>query len=482
LAHELLTHGGLIAGVLLTAAALVLRLATLNRHIRGRLFASAVAFAVYATAAALVAYGPLTAALRQPIGAFAPMLLVLGLINAGVAVALNPWKSDRVSERFPNIVQDALAIALFAFVAILMLQERILATTAVSVVVVGLALQDTLGNLFAGLAIQIEKPFRVGHWVHIAGRDGMITEITWRATKIHTKTGNFVVIPNSALAKDTIINYSEPHRATCLEIDVGASYDATPSDVKTTILDALGRDPILTHDRPPQVLVVDFAPSAVTYRIRVWTDDFALYEMVTDRVRSLVYYAFRRRGITIPYPVQVQIAQEAGAAVRRLDDSAVRAALDAVDIFKSLGSDQRVGLVAAARPVVYSADEIIVRQGDPGSSMFVVVEGEARVTLDGEGLEVARFAGSGFFGEMSLLTGEPRTATVTAVTDCTLLEITAEAFRRFVLANPSALEDVTQATAARAVELVQVRVSSSPPRAPEAPASFLGRVRKFLRL
>jgi hypothetical protein len=228
--------------------------------------------------------------------------------------------------------------------------------------------------------------------------------------------------------------------------------------------------------------VVDFAPSAVTYRIRVWTDDFALYEIVTDRVRSLVYYAFRRRGITIPYPVQVQIAQEAGGAVRRLDDSEVRAALDAVDVFKSLGSDQRVGLVAAARPVVYSADEIIVRQGDPGSSMFVVVEGEARVTLDGDGLEVARFAGSGFFGEMSLLTGERRTATVTAVTDCTLLEITGEAFRRFVLANPSALEDVTQATAARAVELVQVRVSSSPPRAPEAPASFLGRVRKFLRL
>ena len=92
----------------------------------------------------------------------------------------------------------------------MILQERIFATTAVGAVVIGFALQDTLGNLFAGLAIQIEKPFRVGHWVRVADTDGQVSEITWRATKVRTKAGNFVIVPNSTLSNDTIINYSEP--------------------------------------------------------------------------------------------------------------------------------------------------------------------------------------------------------------------------------------------------------------------------------
>ena len=109
--------------------------------------------------------------------------------------------------------------------ATLILRDRVMATTAVGAVVVGLALQDTLGNLFAGLAIQIGKPFRVGDWVTIGGQDGMVSEMTWRATKIRTKAGNFVVVPNSVLARDTITNYCLPTRSMRFEVEVGASYD-----------------------------------------------------------------------------------------------------------------------------------------------------------------------------------------------------------------------------------------------------------------
>ena len=146
-------------------------------------------------------------------------------------------------------MQDALVIALFAVTATLYLQERILAATAVGAVIFGLALQDTLGNLFAGLAIQIEKPFRVGHWVTIGGKDGLVSEVTWRATKIRTKAGNFVIVPNSTLARDTITNYSEPTLDTRIEIEVGASYDTPPNDVKAAIHDALRDEPIILRDR-----------------------------------------------------------------------------------------------------------------------------------------------------------------------------------------------------------------------------------------
>ena len=97
---------------------------------------------------------------------------------------------------------------------------------------------DTLGNLFSGLAIQIDKPFRVGHWVTIAGLEGLVTEVTWRATKIRTKAGNFVVVPNSVVAKETITNYSQPTQETRLEVEVGASYDTPPNEVKAAITPA----------------------------------------------------------------------------------------------------------------------------------------------------------------------------------------------------------------------------------------------------
>ena len=116
------------------------------------------------------------------------------------------WSSSSRSTRGARIAcpidsrpscRTRIVIALFAIVATLFMQEKVLATTAVGAVVIGFALQDTLGNLFSGLAIQIEKPFRVGHWVTIAGTDGLVSEVTWRATKIRTKAGNFVVVPNS---------------------------------------------------------------------------------------------------------------------------------------------------------------------------------------------------------------------------------------------------------------------------------------------
>jgi CRP-like cAMP-binding protein len=140
-----------------------------------------------------------------------------------------------------------------------------------------------------------------------------------------------------------------------------------------------------------------------------------------------------------------------------------------------------VALAEAARPLGYGAEEVIVQQGEAGCSMFIVVAGEAMVTLEPSHQEVARLRPGGFFGEMSLLTGEARTATVTAVTDCDLVEITADAFRQFVLQNPAALEQVGAAVAGRSARLADLRLASGTPvSGPEAPSTFLASVRRFL--
>ena len=471
----------MILALALLLATLVLRGASSSRRVHGKLLTSCLLFATSAAAAALVRYAPLTPPVVDQIRTVNPLLITFGVINVLVVLAINPWRENRVPEQFPTIVQDAIVIGVFALAAILFMQEKILATTAVGAVVLGFALQDTLGNLFAGLAIQIEKPFRVGHWVAIAGTEGAVTEVTWRATKIRTKAGNFLIVPNSVVAKETVTNFSEPTQDTRLEVEVGASYETPPNHVKAVIRDALFDEPLIVHDREPEVLIVDFAASAITYRVRVWTRDFGADMIVRDRLRTLIYYAFRRRRIDIPYPIQVQMADVPGTP----DDSTAvtPGTLDVVSIFAPLSVDQRGRLLDGTRVLVYAAGEVIVREGAHGNSMFMVIRGEAVVTLSNTSGQVARLHDGDFFGEMSLLTGEPRTATVTAATDCRLLEIGVEAFRRVALADPAIVEQVSAAVGTRRAEMDQHRAARTTSAvSAELPHTFLARVRDFLRL
>jgi small-conductance mechanosensitive channel/CRP-like cAMP-binding protein len=475
----------MIVGSALVVIAFVLRSSSRNRHVRGRLVGSAFLFAVYAVISAALFYGDslsLSPGLRRQLGQLLPLLLAFGAINSAVALALNPWRVDRLPDRFPTIVQDSIGIALFALAATLILQDRIFATTAVGAVVVGLALQETLGNLFAGLAVQIEKPFRVGQWVRVAGMDGLVREVTWRATKIRTKSGMLVIVPNSVLARDTITNYSEPTDELRIELEIGASYDTPPNDVKAAILSAIRDQPNILSEPAPEVLLTDFGASSIMYRIRVWTRDFALDEIIRDRIRSAVYYAFRRAGIVIPYPIQVQLYKE-DVTPARVNPATNEEVLRAVSMFSTLSDGQCAELAAVSTRRIYAAREVIVRQSEPGGSMFVVARGEVSVSLEPGRSELARLGPGDFFGEMSLLTGDPRTATVTAVRDAELLEIRTEAFRRFVLGNPAIVEQVGAAVAARAAQLAEHRAAGSPAAAAaETPQRFLARVRRFLQV
>ena len=467
---------------MLLVAALALRAATVNRYVRGRLVLSAALFAAYALSAASLVYLPLSPVLQSFLRTAEPLVVALGLVNLVVVGLLNPWRVDRVPDRFPHIFQDTIVIVLFALAATLVLQEKILATTAVGAVVIGFALQETLGNLFAGLAIQIEKPFRVGHWVTIGGKDGVVVEITWRATKIRTKAGNLVIVPNSALARDTITNYTEPTPQTRFELEVGVDYAVAPNDVRDVILDAIRDEPLIDRSKPVEVLVVGFADSAITYRIRVWTTDFAADDVLRDRLWRATYYAFRRRDITIPFPVRVNLDAQT-ARVVETERAAAEALFRHVPIFGELNGAERAELAAVSRLTPYGRGETVVRQGDEGASMFVLARGEAVVRLEPGATEVARFTEPGaFFGEMSLLTGEPRSASVVAVTDCDLFEIDVEPFRRLVLGDPTLVERVGRAVATRRSELERHAANAAAAAAPESQVSFIARVRRFLRL
>jgi small-conductance mechanosensitive channel/CRP-like cAMP-binding protein len=471
----------MIPSLVLFIAVLILSAASPNRHIRHRLLVSGFAFATYAALAAAVRYHVLTPNMQELVVTLQPLLLVFATINGLVALIINPWRVNRLPDRFPTIVQDAIVIGLFALGATMILQEKVFAATAVGAVVIGFALQDTLGNLFAGLAIQIEKPFRVGQWVRIADTDGLVSEITWRAVKVRTKSGNFVVVPNSKLSGDIIINYSEPTPETRIEVEVGVSYDSAPNFVKRVIVEALRDERDLLAIRAPEVLMDKFDNFAINYRIRVWTTQFDADERIRDRIRVAIYYAFRRHRIDIPYPIQVQIEKPdvAPAARDYADDEAT---LRKVAVFGSLSNDENAQLARATTRGLFGSGELIVKQGDAGSSMFVVISGEAVVLLEPQNQEIARIGPGGFFGEMSLLTGAPRNATVRTAVDSELLEITGAAFRQFVLANPAVVEQIGVAVANRRAELEERRASGAAAAHIEPPHTLIDRIRRYLHV
>jgi len=474
---------GVVVNLALLILTLIVRAVTVNRLVVRKLLLTAVVTSAALVGSVLLAAGVLPADWLAQAASFNNLLLALGAINFAVITIINPLREDRVPARFPNIVQDAIVVGLFVAVATAVLQEKFLTTSAVGAVVVGFALQDTLGNAFAGLAIQTEKPYRAGQWIRVGGHEGRVDEITWRATRLRTKDGTYVIVPNNVMSKEAIVNISEPVLATRLVIDVGGPYSVPPNEVKAAILAAIRNVPQVLATPAPEALLFDFGHSAITYRARFWLEDWTKDEPTRSDVRTAIWYEFQRRNIDIPLPSLVHYPTDTVPTVSPVQAAGVIRALAGVEVFHELMDDDRAALAAMSRVLLFGTGDIVVRQGDAGSSMFVVASGHVDIVLEPEGRLVSTTGAGGFFGEMSMLTGDARSATVRAGEDCALVEVTADAFRRFVLEKPDVLHDIAGAVATRRAEIDRQRSQAAQSPAPgENALSLLSRVRRFLRI
>ncbi len=180
----------------------------------------------------------------------------------------------------------------------------LIATSAVTSLVLGLALQPILSNFFAGLVITLEKPFRLNDWIKVGDQEGRVVAITWRTTHLRTRDNDNLVIPNGKLADERVINYYFPHPVHLERIKVSASYDEPPYRVRQVLLDcAAGVSGAL--DKPaPEVYVLSFDASAILYELRVWIEDMAQAPRIASDLRARVWEEFQKESIVIPYPIQ----------------------------------------------------------------------------------------------------------------------------------------------------------------------------------
>jgi CRP-like cAMP-binding protein len=241
--------------------------------------------------------------------------------------------------------------------------------------------------------------------------------------------------------------------------------------------------PMALAEPPPDSVIADFGASAVIYRVRFWVNDYSKDAVARDQVRSAIYYALKRHGYEIPFPIQteIQVQEAPERASERIDR--LSGILAPVALFAPLAPEQRDELAARAVERIYGQGEKIVRQGAAGGSMFVVHRGRVRV-VEASGGELAVFEAGGYFGEMSMLTGQPRSATVEAAEECHVVELTAESLREVALANPEVVTRISAVVAARQADLDRQKAEAAAgrPAVAEVQRSLLARIQAFLRL
>jgi small-conductance mechanosensitive channel len=341
--------------------------------------------------------------------------------------------------------------------------SNLFATSALLSVVLGFALQESLGNLFAGLTLNAERPFDSGDWVSFGKWTGRILDVGWRSTRLITLDEDEVLVPNGLISREVVVNHSRPSARDCVELNVRLDLDTSPARAKQVLLDTVrGRRGVLDEPKPTAE-IAQFHEDGVDYRLRFHTPDYGNERAVLDEVQQALWYALRRAAIELPYRQQTLSVRErpADSEERRRKEHLAEAEdlLSRIDFVAALKPEARQKLAAHARFLEYGPGEAVVRQGDPGDTFYLVARGEfaVRVRLEGGEKEVARLSRGHFFGEMSLLTGEPRTATVVAAGDAALLGVDRDAFSRVFTADEGVFEELARIIAGRKAQLASAR-------------------------
>jgi small-conductance mechanosensitive channel/CRP-like cAMP-binding protein len=370
--------------------------------------------------------------------------------------------AHRRKAHFSTIGKDLVMLLLFVIAAMMVMVEDVhldptplLASSAVIGVVLGFALQETLGNVFSGLTLQVGKPFAPGDWVRTNNLVGRVQGISWRSTAVITRANERLEIPNSLIAKDVVVNCSNGIVAD--EIAIGLSYDAPPNYVREVIAETLRGVPGVLQSPSPAIYTWDYSDYAIRYRIRYWMTDYAEAEHVHDTVSTALWYALRRKSIEIPYPIRtLRNGREPGITPGAEEfEQEILSELRQVDFLRDLRDEELQLLLQGVTLLKFGAGETIVREGDPGDSLYIIRSGEVEVAAQANGaheVHLRNLARPAFFGEMALMTGEPRNATIRARTDAELLELSREGFIELFKSHPASATKIGEIIALRMSE------------------------------
>jgi small-conductance mechanosensitive channel/CRP-like cAMP-binding protein len=455
-----------------------------------------------ASLGAAVTFALLDLPLAWRVAASAAVILS-ALVLFGLADSLifkRPWDQPR-GPMMPKLARDVLRVVALAaaiiVVATVVLEQplpAVLVSSTVLSAVVGLALQDVLKNVFAGMALELEKPFVRGDWLMLDGMPMQVLDTSWRSVRLRNNEGVDFWEPNSNLSTSRLVNYGAGLRPVALVFRIGVSYDAPPARVKEAMLAAARSVPEVLDSPVPQAFVEGFGDGSARYLMRTWTRAVGQQTLLFDTVYGRIWYELKRRGLEIPVAVRTVRWHDAARADeqrRDLEREASVTMLRGVTLFQDVDEAVLRQLATNAEHRHFDHGEVLVRQGELGDSLFVVEHGRVQVSVAGLGLgageiTLASMEAGGFFGEISLLTGEPRSATVTSEGGCEVMVLSKAALAPLLQGDPRLAELIASAVVARqarsAAKLEDRRRQLEEPATAHAQASLLGRIRSFFKL
>lgn len=383
--------------------------------------------------------------------------VIFFLIRLADAIIQSIYSARGLAFPLPRILHGLILGVIYLLILFVILRDILrinitpfLATSAILTMILGLAFQGVLSNILSGMSLHFTRSLRKGDWIQVGQDEGKVIDTNWRETRIIDRYSNIIVLPNNTVASEKITNFSQPSQSSALTLSVRASYEAPPSSVLEALLEAASDVPEVSSSPPPEAYALSYDDFGISYLLKFWITDFDQKYPIWSEVGRKVWYKFRRRGIEIPLPLSDKVSdvlkimrEKEGMPAAEEERQRTYQDLLASSFLRHqegeregelLVPEEEVRLLAeSVRRVRFAPGEIIFNQGEKGDSCYIVSSGRIRgeIVYEEEGKEYKsefKVERGGIFGEMSLFTGMPRTATGVVEEESELLEINAEDF------------------------------------------------------
>ncbi len=372
------------------------------------------------------------------------------------------FTSPSNKEGTPKLVFDLFGIVLFLVASIGVVGvvfgksvEGFLVTSGVLTGVIAFAVRDLIADIFAGIALAIEKPFKIGEWLQFGGgtppETGRVVETNWRAIRMVTVQGRTIVMPNSVLTRREFVNLSKPKRFFRTVKQICVDFSVPPERVVDIILSAIKATPGIVESQAPLIFIDELNDRGTVFSIHFWVPGYPAMFLIERQVMVNVIGFLNQAGYSPAYPKnEIDLTWRHRREIsQELDISSL---IQRVNLLRALTSSELDQLESKLETVSFPTNAIIVSEGERGDSLFIVLTGLVKATIKKgkDEIEVGTIKPGDVFGEMSLLTGSPRNASVTAVTDTVLVEIKHHHLQPVLKANPVVIDQLSEIASLRA--------------------------------
>jgi small-conductance mechanosensitive channel/CRP-like cAMP-binding protein len=375
---------------------------------------------------------------------------IVGFLRAFVVAEHRPREAKLVQDLLAGLIYLAAVFAIIAYVFDLPV-SGLLATSGAIAIILGLALQSTLSDVFSGIVLNFSRPYRPGDWISIDGStDGRVIEMNWRATHVLTAKRDLAIVPNSTIAKAKVVNASSPSGIHGITVTVQVDPKTLPAASAEILRHAVLSSRLILAAPAPLVVVKSISANSTEFEISFFVEELANSSRAQNELFDWISRHLTAAGIALASS-QSQPLWTLQPADPKQAKTAAERVLDLVAIFADMTEEERKTLAAKARHKHYDEGDALVEPGTVLRSLFVIGAGVVSVTtaISESEIELLRLGPGDHFGEIGMLTGRPSEATFEALAPVTTYELTKEDLAPVLEARPEVSHALCRALARR---------------------------------